>query len=117
MKLEFSVGDKRLIEPEFEVYSYKNHDNLIIVGIKDFLQEDEIIFTNALKDKNYKINMENKILGLEIYGDVYSFDLSGCLNEFLTAQLQNFFYIGFVFAGDNGILKKSKIKAIKMVAA
>lgn len=117
MKIEFRVGDKRLIEPEFEVYSYKNHDDLLIVGIKNFLEEDEMIFTNALKDNNYKINMENQILGLEIDGDVYSFDLSGCLNEFLTGQLQNFFYIGFVFSGDNGILKKSKIKAIKMVVA
>lgn len=117
MKIEFRVGDKRLIEPEFEVYSYKNHDDLLIIGIMDSLQKDEDVFTNALKDKKYKITLENQILGLEIDSDVYSFDLNVCLNEFLKRQVKKFFYIGFVFTDQNGILKKSKIKAIKMVTA
>lgn len=117
MQFEFRVGDKRVIEPDFNVYSYKGRNNLLIVGLNGMSKSDEEFFKQSLIDERYHIEIQNQIVGLEIDDRLYGFDLRNVLNDFLKNLVGECFYIGFAFEDENGMLKKSKIKTIKMVVA
>jgi hypothetical protein len=117
MQFEFRVGDKRVIEPDFNVYSYKGRNNLLIVGVNGISTSDEEFFKQSLIDDQYHIEIQNQIVGLEIGDRLYSFDLRNVLDDFLKNLVGECFYIGFAFADENGMLKKSRMKTIKMVTA
>lgn len=76
MKLELRVGDKKLIEPEFELYSYNEQPDLLIVDVKRIRKDRKTEIEDSIDSNNYNITIENGVLGFEVEDVIYSFNLS-----------------------------------------
>lgn len=114
MKIEMRIGDKKIIEPNFDIYSHDKRNDILLIGIKNLSEEDEILFIDEIEKNKYKIIIENDVLGLELKNVFYSFNLQDCLKDFINEQDNPFYFIGFCFFDSNDIVKDSEISLIKM---
>ncbi|MCO5781371.1 hypothetical protein [Citrobacter meridianamericanus] len=91
MKVELRVGDKKLIEPDFKVFTHVSDDDLILIGLKDMPIENEEKIDEYINRGDYKIEMSNGVVGLTIDNCIYSFELSYFLRGFLQSRKNNIF--------------------------
>ncbi|WP_193133713.1 hypothetical protein [Klebsiella grimontii] len=114
MKIELRVGDKKLIEPEFKVYTHVSDDDLILIGLKDMSIENEEKIDEYINRGDYKIEMSNGVVGLTIDNSIYSFDISCFLRDFLGSRKKQYFFITFAFLNELGKIKYGEGTVIKM---
>lgn len=114
MKLDLIIGDKKLIEPEFKVYTHVSDDDLILIGLMNMSIENEERIDECVNRGDYKIEMSNGVVGLTIDTCIYSFDISHFLRGFFESRNKLYFFITFAFLNELGKIKHGEGTAIKM---
>ncbi|EJX4926793.1 hypothetical protein OD635_003756 [Salmonella enterica] len=113
MKLEIMVGDKKLIEPDFKIFTNNNNKTLFFIAMKvDIYAEKKI--RQSINDDEFKIEIQNGIIGLSINDRIYSFDVKGFIRNYLITHVKNQFSVAFAFLDENDKIKKENVKAIRM---
>lgn len=114
MKLELRVGNKKIIEPEFKVYTHVSDDDLILIGLRGISIEDEEKISGSINRGDYNIDMSNGVVGLTIDTFIYSFDISYFLTSFFESRNKQYFFITFAFLTELDKIKPREGTAIKM---
>ncbi|EDY5734559.1 hypothetical protein GQ105_003398 [Salmonella enterica] len=113
MKLEIRVGDKKLIEPDFKIYTNNIDKSLFMIAIRtENKLENEI--KNAIRHNDFNIEMDNGVMGLFINEYIYSFDIGFFLDDYLKYHVKNNFSVAFAFLDSNDRIKKDEIEVIEM---
>lgn len=113
MKLELRVGDKRIIEPYFKIYTNNIDKNFFMIAIRteNKLEND---IKSAIRHNNFKIEMDNGVMGLFISEYIYSFDIGFFLDDYLKNHVKNNFSVAFAFLDSNDKIKKDEVEVIEM---
>ncbi|WP_407579543.1 hypothetical protein [Citrobacter koseri] len=113
MKLEFRVGDHKLIEPDFKIYTHDIDKSLFMIAMKiEKSLENEI--KSSINNNEFNIEINNGIMGLFISEYIYSFDIGFFLDDYLKKHVKNNFSVAFAFLDDNDKIKKEEIEVIGM---
>ncbi|WP_035345580.1 MULTISPECIES: hypothetical protein [Dickeya] len=113
MKLELIIDDKKLIEPDFKIYTHDIDKELFLIAIRtESKLEDEI--KSAMKRNDFNIEMESGVMGLYINECIYSFDIGFFLDGYLKNHVKNNFSVAFAFLDDNDRIKKYEVEVIEM---
>jgi hypothetical protein len=113
MKLEIKVGNKELIEPEFKIFVSKENESMFFLAMKVDVNIENMIRENMANDE-FKVVMQNGIIGLTISNEIYSFDIRGFLRNHLTHHYNDHFYVAFAFLDSEDKMKIENVKAIRM---
>lgn len=114
MKIELRVGDKKLIEPDFKIYTEKNSNDIIIVSMA-VPSDDESKIKEALNNNEINIEMDNGIIGLSVYDAIYSLNIVSFLKDKFSKREGHNFSIAFAFIDDDDKNKSEDLKAMEMV--
>ncbi|EIX9195676.1 hypothetical protein [Klebsiella pneumoniae] len=117
MKLEFRVGDKILLEPKFDLYSYNAQPDLLIVDVKGVSSDRKTEIEDCIDSKDYIIAIENGVVGLQLEDVIYSFDMKNYIMDFICKQKEDFFYISFVFLEHDDKVRNGEMTMIRMKSA
>ncbi|EAT4593543.1 hypothetical protein M8D54_005095 [Salmonella enterica] len=117
MKLELRVGDKKLIEPEFDLYSYNDQPDLLIVDVKGVSSDRKTEIEDCIDSNDYIIAIENGVVGLQLEDVIYSFDMKDYIMDFICKQKEDFFHISFVFLEHNDKVRNGEMTMIRMKSA
>lgn len=112
MKIEFRVGDKKLIEPDFNIYTHNIDKSLFVIAMKIKKLESEI--KNSLNNNKFNIEMNNGVMGFFINEIVYSFEIGFFLEDYLQYHKGKSFSVAFAFLDDDDKIKKEAVEVIGM---
>lgn len=106
--------DKPIVVPEFETIFLNDTDNFYVVGIKNSTrqQETEILEVILGNELNRHIRLDNGTLTLVTNENVYTFDLSLHLQDFLNRLTTTEFFIAFSFLDENLQPKNNELRGI-----
>lgn len=113
MKLEVRVGDKKLIEPDFKIYTNNDDKVLFFIAMKVDIYTEEII-RKGINDDKFKIEIQDGFIGLTISDMIYSFDVRDFLRNYLINHVNEQFLVAFVFRDEDDKIKRENVKAIRM---
>ncbi|ECK0672215.1 hypothetical protein FQU54_25390 [Salmonella enterica subsp. diarizonae] len=114
MKLELRVDDKILKEPDFKIYTLKNDNDVIIIAM-NVTSNIENQVKKAIENDEFKIEMDNGIVGLFVNDSLYSFDIGYFLKDHYRNRDQQHLSIAFAFLDENDNIKKTNLKVMRMV--
>lgn len=108
------MDNKPLVTPDFETIFLKDTNNFYVIGIKNSPKSQELDILEIVlgKDLNRKIRLDNDILTLVSDENVYSFDLSIHLQDFLNKLTSTEFFIAFSFLDENLQPKNTELRGI-----
>lgn len=112
MKIEFKIGEKRIIEPSFKFYFHKERRDVIILGIDNIEFKEEDLISNSLESGSYQVHFENNIFAIELQQKIYSFDLSRWFDDFYNKIDGEPFFIAIAFLDACRNIKPRRIKMI-----
>ncbi|MBA0218811.1 hypothetical protein H4F33_13920 [Pectobacterium brasiliense] len=113
MELEIRVGDEKLIEPDFKIYTNDNDKTLFFIAMKVDIDAEEKI-RQSMNNDEFKIEIQNGIIGLTIIDRIYSFDVRGFLRAYLINHVKDQFSVAFAFLDEDDKIKKENVKDIRM---
>ncbi|EDY5734557.1 hypothetical protein GQ105_003396 [Salmonella enterica] len=113
MKLEFRIGDKKLIEPKFEVFTHKANEDILVIVMEVILSMENKI-RDAIDKDLFELEMNNGLIGLILNDTIYSFDIHDFLNKTNKQKENNHFFVGFAFFDNNGKIKREKGKVFRI---
>lgn len=113
MHLEIRIGDKRLMEPEFKIFTSDDNKTLFFIAMKVDVYTEEMIKKEISNDK-FKIEIQDGLIGLTITDMVFSFDVREFLRNYLINHVSEQFLVAFAFLDEGDKIKKENVKAIRM---
>lgn len=113
MYLEIKIGDKRLIELEFKIFTNSDNKTLFFIAMKVDGYTEGIIRKEISNDE-FKIEIQDGIIGMTLSDIVFSFDVRQFLRDYLINHVSEEFLVAFAFLDESDKIKKENVKAIRM---
>lgn len=113
MKLEIKIGDKKLLEPEFKIFTSRDNKILFFIAMKVDAYTEEVIKKEISNDK-FKIEIQEGLICLTITDMIFSFDVRDFLYNYLINHVSKQFSVAFAFLDEGDKIKKENVKAINM---
>jgi hypothetical protein len=114
MKFNVMIGNKRLVEPDFKVYTHVSDNDLVMIGLRNMSSDEENKISGLINKNKYKIEISHGIIGLTIDDIIYSFDIGEFLGKYIECVDKDYFYLVFSFLDENDKIKTARALAIKM---
>ncbi|WP_407579562.1 hypothetical protein [Citrobacter koseri] len=113
MKLELRIDDKKLIEPDFKIYTSKDNKTLFFIVMKVDVDTEEQI-RQCINNDEFKIEISDGILGLTAADYIYTFDIRQFINDYMQYHIKDQFSVAFAFLDKDDKIIKENVKAIRM---
>lgn len=113
MNLEIRIGDKRLMEPEFKIFTSNANKILFFVAMKIDVYTEEMI-RNEISNDKFKIQVQDGLICLTITNIVFRFDVRDFLRNYLINHVSEQFLVAFAFLDGGDKIRKENVKAIRM---
>lgn len=115
MKLEIKVGDRTIVEPDFKIYTLKNKGNVIIIAMSVSSVIESKVKKSLVQDE-FKIEMDNGVVGLFVSDSIYSFDIGYFIKTNFNNYDHKIISVGLAFLDVNDKIKKDDLTIVEMVS-